>query len=295
MNAPGAESSACVWLNGNLVLEEEARVSLFDRGYLYGDGLFETMRAYSGRIFRLEQHLERLAEGARQISLPFSLQASEVAHTAGNLLQANGLTDAYLRLTLSRGPGVGPLPPDSISPTVSLIARPLKLPSPAEYKNGWKGILLESALSPEARLSQLKSLSYLDKVMAKMKAKAAEVQEAVLVNSRGEITEASASNLFLIRGARLLTPPPEAGILKGITRAAVMELAPSLSLRVSETRLLPSDIFASQEAFLTNSIIEIMPLTWLDGDRIGEGRRGPVTAALQRAYKKLVKKELELA
>jgi branched-chain amino acid aminotransferase len=289
------QNKAYVWLNGALLPEQEARISLFDRGYLYGDGLFETMRAYGGGIFRLAQHIERLQEGARTIRLELPLNAAEAARAAGKLLQANTLSDAYLRLSVSRGIGLGPLPPEGISPTISLIARPLRLPDTQEYADGWSAILVESSISPGAGLSQLKPLSYLDKLLAKMKAREAGVQEAVLVNSRGEVTEASTSNLFVLHGKRLLTPPPEAGLLKGITRGVVMELAPNLSLQVAESRLLPSDIFSAQECFLTNSIMEIMPLCWLEGERIGEGRRGPVTSALRKAYADLVKKELKTA
>ncbi len=283
-----------VWLNGALLPEAEARVSLFDRGYLYGDGLFETMRAYGGRIFRLRRHLERLAEGARAINLSYAPEQNEIEKIAEELLQANGLTDAYLRLTVSRGLGLGPLPGENLAPTVSLIARPLQLPSPETYERGWKAILVESALSPGSRLSQLKPLSYLDKTLAKMEAKKAGVDEAILVNSRGEITEASTSNLFLVKGNDLLTPPAEAGLLAGITRAAVLELAPALSLQVVETRLTPADLSSAAECFLTNSILEVMPLTGVGEAPIGEGQPGRISRKIHKAYQNLVKSELGL-
>ena len=283
-----------VWLNGKFQAAEEARVSLFDRGYLYGDGLFETMRAYQGQIFRLQQHFDRLAAGAAALGIELPYSCREIRHTIGNLLQANLLTEAYLRLTLSRGAGLGPLPPEQPKPTVSLIARPLRLPAPEEYEAGWGAVVVESALAPGAQLSGLKSLCYLDKLMAKASAQAAGVQEALLVNARGEVTEASSSNVFIVRDKRLLTPPREAGLLAGITRGVVMELAPALSLQVEERRLTPEEVLGASEAFLTNSIMEIMPLVRLGGNSIGEGRPGPVARALQQSYQSLMRRELEL-
>jgi len=294
MGAAGREiePSGWVWLNGTLLPEGEARVSLFDRGYLYGDGLFETMRAYGGKIFRLRQHLVRLTEGARELGLRLRLACSQIEQAAADLLDTSGLSDAYLRLTVSRGPGLGPLPKHNLKPTISLIARRLRLPSPQEYEKGWKAVLVESALSLNSQLSKVKSLSYLDKVLARIRAREAGADEALLVNSQGEIAEASTSNFFLLQEGRLLTPPLKAGLLRGITRETIMELAPRLSLGVSEATLTPEEVFSAQECFLTNSIMEVMPLTSLEGQEIGEGRRGPITAALHRAYQNLVVKEL---
>jgi branched-chain amino acid aminotransferase len=280
------------WINDALLPEDRAHVSLFDRGYLYGDGLFETLRAYGGKVFRLERHFARLKDSAREIGLSWSLNLQQLERIVTELLHANDMSDAYLRFTVSRGIGVGPLPSVSVTPTNSLFLRPLNLPSPMEYENGWKGLLVESSLSAGAQLSRLKSLNYLDKVLAKMKAREAGAQEAVLTNSRGEITEAATCNLFILKGRRLLTPPLSAGLLPGITREAIIELAPVLSLEPEETALRPDDLFTSDECFLTNSIIEIMPLTELDGKWIGDGRRGPLSATCQRAYRELVRREL---
>ena len=280
-----------VWLNGALLPEEAARVSLFDRGYLYGDGLFETMRAYNSKLFRLRQHFDRIAAGASEIGIPLPLAFHQLKHVATELLQANGLADAYLRLTISRGVGLGPLPAADLSPTISLIARPLRLPSPQEYETGWKGILAVSSLAPGAQLSQLKSLSYLDKLLAKMQAKAAGAQEAILTNARGEITEASTSNIFIIKGQQLLTPPISAGLLPGITRAVILELAAQLSLTINETAIKPADVFVADECFLTNSIMEIMPLTRLADRAIGTGRPGAMTLTIQQAYRETVLSE----
>jgi branched-chain amino acid aminotransferase len=280
-----------VWLNGEFLPEQAAKVSLFDRGYLYGDGLFETMRAYSGRVFRLAHHLARLRQAAAQIGLQIPFGDSQIQHIVKELLIINRLQDAYIRLNISRGIGLGPLPDNSQSPTVSLIAKPLRLPSPKKYENGWQGIVVRTGLSPEGGLSQLKTLSYLDKIMAKMKAQEAGVQEAILVNANDEITEASTSNIFLVKDSLLLTPPVEAGLLPGITRLTILEMAS----KVEERRILASEIFEAEECFITNSIIEIMPLTRLEGKKIGDGRPGKVTMALQQAYTQLVRNELGLS
>ena len=281
-----------VWLNGALVAEAVAQVSLFDRGYLYGDGLFETLRAYAGQVFRLTQHLARLAEGAQAIGLRLVLDEQQLAGAITELLAANHLSEAYLRLTVSRGVGLGPLPPTQATPTISIIARPLQAPPLEQYQRGWRGVLVESALAPGARLSQVKALSYLDKLMAKLTAQEQDAQEAILVNCRGEVTEGATSNVFLVMEGRLLTPPLAAGLLNGITRSVVLELAAKLRLPVSEVRITPELIYAAQECFLTNSVIELMPLSRLACRQIGAGRGGPVTAALQTAYQRLVADEL---
>jgi branched-chain amino acid aminotransferase len=274
-----------VWLNGTLVAEDEAQVSLFDRGYLYGDGLFETMRAYGGKVFCLEAHLARLRAGANAIGMKLPLSQRQTEMAIASLLEVNSLSDAYLRLTISRGVGLGPLPEEKLLHTISLIARPLHLPAEGEYAQGWKAILTSSALAPGALQSQLKSLSYIDKVLAKMQAQAAGVQEAVLVNSSGEIAEGATSNLFIVTAGQLITPHISIGILPGITREVVIELATQMELEVTQTRLTPADLFAAKEAFLTNSIIEIMPLVEVAEHKIGNGKVGPVTQKLLEAYR----------
>ena len=285
------KSDPKVWLNGSLIPEAEARVSLFDRGYLYGDGLFETVRAYNGRVFRLGPPLERLHKGAAAIGLSLPYSDSDISEAVETLLAANDLADAYLRLSISRGIGLGPLPPAETPPTVSIIARPLSLPPAQEYERGWSAILAESLLAPTQRWAHIKPLSYLDKLVAKREAQKAGAKEAILVNCRGEVTEASTSNIFLIRNRRLLTPPPASGLLLGITRQAVLEIASEIPLPTEERPLMPDDIHAADEAFLTNSIIEIMPLTQLDGGSVGSGP-GELTRALQQALTRLIKREL---
>jgi len=278
-----------VWLNGRLILESQAHISLFDRGYLYGDGLFETMRAYRGKVFRLDGHWQRLITATEAIELSLTVGLKELSSAITDLLKANDLSDAYLRLTVSRGIGLGPLPEANLAPTISLIARPLHLPSPEEYQTGWRAILVPTSLAPGSLQSGFKSLSYLDKINAKLQTRRAGVNEAILINSAGQVTEGAVSNLFLIKHDRLLTPALAGGLLPGITRQVILELAPKLEIPVDETNLVPQDIFSAQEAFLTNSLLEIVPLAALAGKPIGNCLPGPITSALQAAYRRLVR------
>jgi branched-chain amino acid aminotransferase len=293
LNAPDKENS--VWLNGDLIPESQARVSLFDRGYLYGDGLFETLRAYGGKIFLLEQHWQRLVAAGQAIELSVPLTYREISSAIDDLLEANNLTDAYLRLTVSRGTGLGPLPGTNLTPTISIIARPLQLPSAEAYKTGWSAVLVETSLAPGSLQSGLKSLSYLDKINAKLQARRAGANEAILINSAGQVTEGATANIFLVKDRRLITPAPTAGLLPGITRQVILELAPELTIPIDEMIVIPQDIFSAQEAFLTNSLLEVMPLVSLDGKRIGDGPPGPVTSAFQDAYRRQVREALSLS
>lgn len=283
---------AVIWLNGLLIPEEKACVSIFDRGYLYGDGLFETMRAYHGNVFRLLQHLHRLAAGVAAIGISLPLELREFDSIIAETLQANTLSDAYIRLTVSRGVYLGPVPPSDLTATISVIARPLKLPPAEDYARGWRALSVPSSLAPGAALSRLKPLSYLDKLMAKATARDAGVEEAVLVDCTGEVTEASTSNVFLVRDGVIHTPPESAGLLAGITRAAVIDCAREKSLELVETRVIPSDVASADECFLTNSIVEIMPLVEFNGHAIGSGRPGAVTQMLRKAYATLVEREV---
>jgi branched-chain amino acid aminotransferase len=288
----GPKQENRVWLNGDLVPESQAHISLFDRGYLYGDGLFETMRAYAGKVFRLEQHWRRLVSAGQAVELPIPLAHAEISSAIADLLKANNLADAYLRLTVSRGIGLGPLPEANLTPTLSIIARPLHLPSAKEYQKGWRGLLVATSLAPGSLQSGLKSLSYLDKIYAKLQARRAGANEAILFNSAGRVTEGATTNIFLVKENRLLTPALENGLLPGITRRVIFDLAKNLELSSAEIELTPQDIFSAQECFLTNSLLEIMPLVRLDEKAIAGGVPGPVTGALQAGYRRLVQEDI---
>ena len=276
-----------VYLNGEFLPEDRASVSIFDRGLLYGDGLFETVRAYGGRLFRLDRHLERLADSARQIGLP---PIGDLSGPANELLARNSLADAYLRITVTRGVGLG-LEATETSPTVLIIARPLNLPPPETYARGYAVRIVPAEHARGAALPGLKSLCYLDKILARRRAREQGADEALLVNSAGALTEAAASNVFLVHNGRLVSPALDQGLLPGITRDAVIELA-----RYVEETVVPAGLLRdAEECFLTNSIMEIMPVTRADDYLIGRGQPGPLTTQLRQAYAELVRRELGLA
>jgi len=284
-----------LWLsrNGQVVAPGEGRVSLLDRGVLYGDGLFETMRAYGGRVFRLAAHLERLAAAAPVVRLPLPWPREDLAAAVTGLLVASGLADAYLRLTVLRGEGPpGPAAPETASPHYFVIARPL-VPYPARrYREGATAIVAATRQNEGSPLSRVKSTSFLNHVLAIGEARDASVDEALLLNNRGELAEAATSNLFLVRGDALLTPPVECGCLPGIARAVVRERAPALGLAASERPFTLPDLLAADEAFLTNSLMEVMPLVRVNDHPIGTGHPGPVTERVMAAYRAQVGREL---
>jgi branched-chain amino acid aminotransferase len=281
-----------VYLNGRLLPSSQAWLSPFDHGFLYGYGLFETMRAYSGRVFRLAQHLDRLKRSAAFMGLTEKIAQYDLARAVSDILQANHLGDARVRLTVSAGPGeIVPDPDHCVEPTVFVIARPYTPLSDEVYERGFQACLSSFRRDSLSPLSRLKSSSYLLSVLARREAKLAGTDEALLLNEKGGLTEGSISNLFIVSGGVVLTPPLESGILPGVTRETVLEMTPSLGMNAVETRLVPGDLFQADEAFLTNSLLEIMPLTMVDSNPVGSGRPGPLTRKLMSGYEDLVRTE----
>lgn len=283
------------WLswNGRIVAPGEARVSPLDRGVLYGDGLFETMRAYGGRVFRLEAHLERLAASAPIVRFPLPWTAAELAAAVTGLLAASGLGDAYLRLTALRGEGpAGPAPGECPAAHYFVIARPLT-PYPARcYEEGATAIVAPTRQNEGSPLARVKSTSYLNHALAVAAARDAGAEEALLLNNRDELAEGATSNLFAVRGDALLTPPVESGCLPGITRAVVLERASALGLAASLRPFTLADLLAADEAFFTNSLREVMPLVRVGPHAVGSGRPGPVTARIAADYRWVVRTTL---
>ncbi|NOZ26280.1 MAG: branched-chain amino acid aminotransferase [Nitrospirae bacterium] len=280
-----------VYLNGEFVRESEARVSVFDRGFLYGDGLFETMRAYGGRIFRLDQHLGRFFRGLEilRIRNPWSLDA--LRPVLYRLLELNELSDAYIRLTVSRGTcGAGLDVSGCDSPTIVVAAREFA-PLPEDlYLKGVKVCLSGERMNCRNPLdSDLKSLNFLNNILARMEASGKGAFEAVMLNPEGYLTEGTVSNIFFVREGVLLTPSAGAGILKGITRQAVLETAARLGIEVREGMFGAGELYRAAEVFITNSLIEIMPVSEVEGRTYA---RGDVTEALMNAYRELVNEEL---
>ncbi len=282
-----------VYLNGSLVPRSQARVSVFDHGFLYGYGLFETMRAYHGKIFLLERHIKRLLGSAEAIGLASGLAGIDLASACLDTLRANYLEDARLRLTVSHGEADAfPWSGAGSTPTVVVTARPY-IPLPAEkYARGFK-VGLSSLVRCRSLIFRIKSANYLVSVLARMEAAAAGLDEALLLNDRGFIAEGGSGNVFFVRASGLLTPSLESGILPGITREVVMELADTLGINVMEGDVSLADLEQFDEAFLTNSVIEIMPLVSVrkEGGQtltIGSGKPGEVTQRLMAAYKERV-------
>jgi branched-chain amino acid aminotransferase len=294
-----------VYLNGQLVPRSEARVSPFDHGFLYGYGLFETMRAYDGQIFRLDRHLTRLRRSAEILGLAHNVIARQSSQgsegTARQSLEAacletlaaNKLKDARVRLTVT--PGEGDMTPDPgtcSGLTVLITARNLIPLPPEKYELGFKAVLSSVRRNSQSPLSRLKSTCYLDNVLARMEAKAAGCDEAILLNEWGLLAEGSTSNIFLVNEGMLVTPSLQSGVLAGITREAVLEIAQALNVRREEREVELRELMNADEAFITNSILEIVPVTWFDGKPISTGKPGQLTKKLMAAYGRLIHRTL---
>lgn len=280
-----------VYLNNRFVPEAEATVSPFDYGLLFGDGLFETLRAYGGTLFRLEAHLERFINGAARLEIPLpapGLLASILQQT----LQRNDLREALLRLTVTRGVGKPGLRPASCrTPTLIATARPL---SDRSQSSGLSAVIVSIRRNPPAALDPaIKSLSFLNNVLAKLEADRRGADEGIFLNLNGALTEATTGNLFWVSGGRLKTPEVSAGFLNGITRQVVIALAGVEGIRVEEGRYDVDDLYQADEAFLTSTGAEIIPLFQVDGRPIGRGAAGQTTQRLQQAFQRQVATECQ--
>jgi len=284
-------------LNGRLVSEDEARVSVFDRGFLYGDGVFESMRAVGGVVFRQDRHLDRLHQSADGIGLDLSHVLPGLQASVRELLEVNALRDARIRITVTRGAG---RPGDYVEalgpPTVVITGARFEGLDEASYRNGVGAVIpRRRQVPPETLDPAIKSTSRLGSVLARREARDRGGFEAILLDAGGHLTEGTASNFFLVAGGRLLTSPAPAGGLPGITREAVLEIARAGGIDVSEERLPAALLSDAQEAFLTNTSWEVLPVVRVDDRPIGEGVPGPVTRDLLAAYRDLVRRECTAA
>lgn len=276
-----------VWLDGEVVAADEARVSALDRGLLYGDGVFETIRVYGGAPFRLGAHIDRLAAGARALGIRLTHSAEDLRVAVVETPAAGGLADAYVRITVTRGVGGAPGDLNSTpAATVMILARPFHPHPPELAERGARAQLSTVRRNDTSPLCNLKTLNYLDNLLARAQAREAGFDEAIMLNTRGNVAEGTASNLFIVRAGDILTPPVSDGVLPGITRAAVMAIADA-----REESFAPDDLLGADEAFLTNSLIEVLPLVGLDDAAIGPGVPGPVTLEIAAAYRSLVAAE----
>jgi len=286
-----------IYLNGSLVPRTGARISVFDHGLLYGYGLFETMRAYHGKIFLMERHIKRLLGSAETIGLGDSLVGMDLGKACRDTLKANKLEDARLRLTVTSGESDSlPWEGKTGAPTVIVTTRPYHGFSPEKYEQGFRVGIATVRRCAQSSISRIKSVNYLVSVLARNEAAAHGLDEALLLNEDGYIAEGGGCNVFFVKSSRLVTPSLESGILPGITRDVVMELADELGIIVTEGTVGLGIVKQCDEAFLTNSMIEIMPLTAVsDGTgnavTIGTGKPGEVTRKLITAYKERVERE----
>ena len=280
-----------IYVDGKYCDEKNAKISVFDHGLLYGDGIFEGIRAYNGRVFQLKEHIDRLFYSAKAILLDIPMSHGEVMKAVVETCRQNGIRDGYIRLLVTRGIGTLGLNPNRCKdPSVIIIADKIQLYAPEFYEKGMEIITvpttrnLHSALNPA-----IKSLNYLNNILAKMEANIAGCEEAVMLNAEGFVSECTGDNIFIVKAGRVLTPPLSAGALHGITRGVVMDLAREEGVTVAEPNLTRYDLFNADECFLTGTGAELIPIVKIDGRVIGTGRPGPLTGKLVGKYRALTK------
>lgn len=280
-----------IWINGKLFAKEDAKISVYDHGLLYGDGVFEGLRSYSSQVFRLEAHLERLWDSAKAIWLEIPITREAMAKAVNETLRANNIEDGYIRLVVTRGAGSLGLDPNRTSdPQVIIITDHIQLYPKELYEQGLEIVSVSTVRNHSAALSpRIKSLNYLNNILAKIEGLQANCVEALMLNTRGEVAECTGDNIFLVRNGALLTPPVDAGILEGITREAVMELAREAGIEVREVALTKHDVYIADECFLTGTAAEVIPVVKVDSRRIGTGKPGPVTCDLRERFHKLAR------
>ncbi|GIN73958.1 branched chain amino acid aminotransferase [Bacillus sp. J14TS2] len=280
-------SEQLIFLNGEFVKKEAAVVSVYDHGFLYGDGIFEGIRAYSGNIFRLDEHLTRLYDSAKSIMLTIPYSKEEMTNIVVKTLRQNELNDGYIRLVVSRGVGdLGLNPYTCEKPTVLVIAEPLRIYPKELYETGLEIITVATRRNRSDALSPMvKSLNYLNNVLVKIEASLAGVSEALMLNDQGYVAEGSADNIFIVKDGKLKTPPGYVGALVGITRNAIMELAQAKGYEMIEGIFTRHEVYTADEVFLTGTAAEVIPVTKVDGRIVGDGKPGPVTRDLSESFR----------
>jgi len=275
-----------IWLNDGLVDESEAKVSVFDHGLLYGDGVFEGIRVYGGKVFEHKAHIERLYCSARAIRLNISIDIQTMMDNVNATVAANNLNDGYVRLLVTRGVGtLGLNPLVCKQGQIIIIADTIQLYPPELYENGLKVISANTVRNhPLSVNPQIKSLNYLNNILAKLEALDRDMLEAIMYNHQGYVAEATGDNVFIVREGKIMTPPTAAGSLEGITRAIVIRLARESGYEVIELYLTRYDLYAAEEMFLTGTAAEVIGVTEIDGRKIGSGRPGPITRELLEKF-----------
>lgn len=282
--------SRIIYLNGKYLPEEEAKVSVFDHGFLYGDGVFEGIRAYRGRVFKLDEHLARLYESAKSIMLDIPETYGEMREATLETIRKNGLSDAYIRIVISRGFGDLGLDPRKCPKATTVIIASTIVLFPAElYEKGLPVITVATRRNmPDALDPQIKSLNYLNNILVKIEANRAGVLEAIMLNAQGYVAEGTGDNVFIVKKGKILTPPTYVGALNGITRQVIIDQAVEAGYAMLERPFTRHDLYVADEIFLTGTAAEVIPVIEVDGRKIGDGTPGPVTGDLIRRFHALV-------
>lgn len=278
-----------IYINGKLFDKADARISVYDHGLLYGDGVFEGLRVYAGKVFRLQQHVDRLYESARSIFLEIPLSREEMCRAIEATVKANAKRDGYIRALVTRGAGSLGLDPRKTSdPQVIIIVDDITLYPPELYEHGMEIVTAATIRNhPNAVNPRIKSLNYLNNILAKIEAVRAGCHEALMLNHKGEVAECTGDNLFLVTRGVVRTPSLDAGILEGVTRNAVLEVARDAGVPIREEAVTRHDVFTADECFLTGTAAEVIPVVKCDGRFIGNGKPGPVTRKLRDAFHEL--------
>jgi branched-chain amino acid aminotransferase len=282
---------AKIYIDGKFYSEANAKISVFDHGLLYGDGIFEGIRFYNGRVFRLEEHLHRLWDSARSICLEIPMTMRNMTEAVLETIRQNHLRDGYIRLLVTRGIGnLGLNPTQCKSPSVIIIAATIALYHEDFYRKGLTIVTCATRRSNPAALNPaVKSLNYLNNVMARVEANLAGADEALMLNDAGNVAECTADNVFIVKHGQIFTPPVAAGALRGITRSVVFEIAAELGVKARENDITRHDVFVADECFLTGTAAEIVPVVKADGRSIGNGKLGPITARIIARFRQVTR------
>ncbi len=280
-----------IWINGKLFDENDAKISVFDHGLLYGDGVFEGIRIYAGKVFKLREHIDRLYDSARAIWLDIPMDRKEMTEAVLQTVRANNKTDGYIRLVVTRGAGGLGLDPRKCSaPQVIVIVDDISMYPQKLYDEGLEIITAATIRNhPGALNARIKSLNYLNNILAKIESIQADCLEAIMLNHNGEVAECTGDNIFVVKGGVLKTPPPHAGILEGITRNTILDLARAAGIPTEEPTLTRHDVYTADECFLTGTAAEVIPVVKVDGRTIGPGKPGPITRQLRERFHVLVR------
>jgi len=284
------EKELFIYVDGKYYPKSEAKISVYDHGFLYGDGVFEGIRAYNGSVFKLKEHIDRLYASARAILLEIPITKEKMINAVIETLKKNKLTTAYIRLVVSRGVGDLGLDPRKCSkPTIIIITGRIKLHEGGAKEEGLTAIISWVKRDPvDATTHEVKSLNYLNSILAKIEANSANVDEAICLNKEGFVCEGVAENIFTVSNGVIMTPPTSTGALRGITRKVVIEIANKLGYTVIKKEITPTDLFLADEVFFTGTAAEVVPVKDINKRRIGDGKPGPITRRLMKEYHKLV-------